>query len=399
MPERKKLGRPVLSNEEKILLTLLDHSKPDPSIHASFEITQKGLSKATGIRVNHIPRLTKNLMEYGEIDDYLAYVHGASRKRKAYSLTELGLKRAKEIKRSVLDSKVLLSREEGEEIVSLGKIAKESSQNILDLVELIDESGTLEEGLVKKSGGETVRFMKDAPGTEDFQGRHCELEKMEKWLAGNGNLLVITGMKGMGKSYLVSDFVKNAKGYNVLWLKAGGTTSEKLKENVMDYLKGFSLDARQDMPEKISKQVILSSEGGELILVFDDVYNPGGKVLALVNVLLKDAVESEGVKCIITTRHEELSSIIGDYGVLKRTEYMDLKSVDNETARKMLPEGVDLDDDSLHVLMDMTNGNPMALSLLYRPEIERYMENTDALTKHEILIMRCLKAMDMVLTT
>ena len=66
--------KPVLNNEERILVHLLQYVSYEERMHVPAQVTQKGIADKTGIRVNHIPRTMRKLVERNEIEEYLAYV-------------------------------------------------------------------------------------------------------------------------------------------------------------------------------------------------------------------------------------------------------------------------------------------------------------------------------------
>ncbi|HEQ78925.1 MAG TPA: ATP-binding protein, partial [Euryarchaeota archaeon] len=215
--------RVELSNEEKILLHLLDHTHYEEKMHVPHHLTQKGISDKTGIRINHIPKTIRRLVENGELEEFLAYVHGAKRKRKAYSLTEMGKVRGKEVLSDIQGREITvvdgLGRSKETTIESVYKKVQES-MSLVDLIELVDNDNRLDENLcLKGEGVQTVSRLHNAPLAKDFLGRDKELQELSQWLKGSEYpLLMLSGIRGVGKSWLVSHFMKRLVDWNKLYL-------------------------------------------------------------------------------------------------------------------------------------------------------------------------------------
>src|SRR2546425_11205849 len=94
------LGANALTVNERVLLHLRETSLGRNADDA-FPSTQPGIAETLGIRVNHVSRAVKQLIELHLLVEETARVHGEVRRRKAYALTtdgrELGRQLASEI--------------------------------------------------------------------------------------------------------------------------------------------------------------------------------------------------------------------------------------------------------------------------------------------------------------
>ncbi|MCK5559757.1 MAG: hypothetical protein KAJ51_04165, partial [Thermoplasmata archaeon] len=78
-------------------------------------VTQLGIATGVDISYTHVPRAVKRLQEQGLIIELMAHVDNqpTSRRRKAYFLTERGLKIASELQSSLADLSVVYKDENG----------------------------------------------------------------------------------------------------------------------------------------------------------------------------------------------------------------------------------------------------------------------------------------------
>jgi DNA-binding PadR family transcriptional regulator len=112
-----------LSVNERILIHLRDF-RGDPETSSTIEQTQEGIARAVGMRVNHVPRATKKLIEDGYIEDLLVHIGGLKRKRRAYFLTDSGAKIAND----------LLDKLRTQEVLFRDNTGKESTMKIDDII-------------------------------------------------------------------------------------------------------------------------------------------------------------------------------------------------------------------------------------------------------------------------
>ncbi|MFW9879407.1 MAG: hypothetical protein ACFFG0_40540 [Candidatus Thorarchaeota archaeon] len=106
MTKKFKISLPV---EKRIILHLLEYIKLRNTIEGSDAITQQGIAKATGIRIEHVSRSVKRIKTDGYVFVRSTYIKDQNRHKKAYFLTKEGIKYAREIQ-SWFDKKSILIR-------------------------------------------------------------------------------------------------------------------------------------------------------------------------------------------------------------------------------------------------------------------------------------------------
>ena len=91
-------GKFGLTNEERVLLHLLDYQRYKTKVEVPVEVTQEGMSKALGITQSHVSYALKNLAEGGDVDEAgLSHIEGRKRRRRAYFLSDKGFARGREL--------------------------------------------------------------------------------------------------------------------------------------------------------------------------------------------------------------------------------------------------------------------------------------------------------------
>ena len=104
-----------LTVNERILLHLRNYLTQDIQTSAVMGQTQGGISEGIDIRINHIPRAVKKLLDDNYVEECLAHVGGLKRKRKVYILTESGMKKSNDMLDSLKEVEVLVKFEDGKE--------------------------------------------------------------------------------------------------------------------------------------------------------------------------------------------------------------------------------------------------------------------------------------------
>ena len=103
--------------QERIMLHLRDYGDHRESVEVPFSVSQMGIANAVSIARSNVPRAIAGLREQGQLIERQAHVTGVARKRKAYFLTDEGLRASDEIFRSISlhPIRLILNNEDGEE--------------------------------------------------------------------------------------------------------------------------------------------------------------------------------------------------------------------------------------------------------------------------------------------
>ena len=374
-------------------------------VHVPPQITQKGIADVTGIRVNHIPRTVRKLTERGEVEEYLAYVHGASRRRKAYSLSDTGRARALEVQQSVGSMEITTTNDDGEHIRTtlteiLGTFGKEYT--LLELSDIVDEKGELDRNKLNiSSSSGKVHLMHDAPNTKGFVGRVGEMKKFDEWIVDDEKkLLVLSGIKGTGKSWFASEFVKrNADDWNYLYIDIGPTKGPGSIVSEFNHFLGMLELQTSEMDLIDFAQVVLNRlTEKKVLLILDNYYGVNDGVERFVSKLARNLSKVSDVKMIVLTKETEVLGLFSGPDIISSTEIVRLPGLSKDEARELFEE-VNISEESLEVILDMTKGNPLALTIVFSDEVNRLVDDMPDLSDHEALMLRCLKAMNIVLST
>ena len=139
--------RPKPGVQERILLHLSDFSDFMNSVEVPFALSQMGIANAVAIARSNVPRAIAGLKDQGLLIERQAHVQGVSRKRKAYFLTESGMKLADETWKSLREFQLRAILPGGNTIAStLGEIQDKLpfTMRPVDVIRYLDDNGVLD---------------------------------------------------------------------------------------------------------------------------------------------------------------------------------------------------------------------------------------------------------------
>ena len=113
--------------------------------------------------------------------------------------------------------------------------------------------------------------------------------------------------------------------------------------------------------------------------------------------VLNEITRTSDIKVLLITREDDMLRFHNASDSMSSLKVMRLGGLSREEALSLF-EGVDVSDESMGVILDMTKGNPLALTIVFSDEVNRLVDELPDLSVHEALILRCLKAMDIVLS-
>ena len=187
--------RPKPGVQERILLHLSDFSDFMNSVEVPFALSQMGIANAVAIARSNVPRAIAGLKDQGLLIERQAHVQGVSRKRKAYFLTESGMKLADETWKNLREFQLRAILPGGNTIAStLGEIQDKLpfTMRPVDVIRYLDDNGVLdvrslsadlvERDLSKHVEKQLVTSLGDLPRLRHFYGRSTELENMVNFL-------------------------------------------------------------------------------------------------------------------------------------------------------------------------------------------------------------------------
>ncbi len=359
-----------LTYKQKILLYLRDYQDQKDREEKQEEVTQGGISQNVGISRTHLSRVLGSLSEQKLIKEKLAPVVGHDRKMKTYSLTSQGLSVSNKILKELSETSIDLIQGNEKRTVDLTSVKEETDGelNLLRCISILEDKDNQKIDLREEGIFEPVKMVENLPDVQEFYGREKELEKMERWIESGNSVIAILGRKGHGASTLTAKFIQRLEERHVLWISLKGTSKDKIKNKISDFLEKIGNEAENIIDE-------LSSQ--KAVVVFDDYYELKSDVVSFLNDLLERMEESGPLKMIVTGR--EGTPVYERFyrkdhvenGVVKELK---LSPLGKEEAEKILRKNIE--DEALDRIMMFTKGSPLLLKLLREENKEKLCELT-----------------------
>lgn len=395
-----------LSVNERILIHLRDYSMDPVSEGAAMGQTQEGIGEAIGIRINHVPRATKKLLDDRYVEQELVHIGGLKRKRKAFYLTKTGMEITDDFLSKLRKQKVLFRSTRGqEELIEVDKlIFKSRTATVSKIIMSYFNEGVVLESSLKGTGQYSfISNLDDLSEPEIFVDREEETGILFEKLDGDQKIIVVSGIKGIGKTTLVWKILKYyEKKKNILWYTAHEwDTARNVIESFSDFYVRLGRNEMKKML-RIYKDLdigqsasffIKDVQDSDSIIVIDNIFDLKKEVMQLLHMICENSKNIRGTKIILITRDKEglmSSPCLGDLG----GKDMVVKGLEHKWAMKMM-EDMGMEPDESERIFAMTQGHPLALKLVNSEEISKVID-TKGLTKEEVWVVRCLKAFDAI---
>ncbi len=264
----------TLTAAERVLLHLLPlWSAKDPLRGA----TQEGIADATGLRRSHVPRAMKRLVADGAVETREGRLQGRGRKVRLYTLTEAGIRRAREILAGLQSEEVRF----GDRRTTVGALAAELHVSPGEVVAGLDASGRYR-----------PRQAALALPAADLLEREGELRALAEWLQGPAPAAVVVGSRGMGKTALGRGFLRGAR-RPAVWADVPPDDAAALRRDLagsLEMIGGRGLpDALAEDVAAVRPLIVLDGYGEVAEAVVDEARSllaavaaaPGAKLLVL----------------------------------------------------------------------------------------------------------------------
>ena len=154
------------------------------------QVTQLGIASAVGINYSHVPRAVKRLLEQGLTIEVMAHIDNqpTSRRRKAYFLTDQGLKIANELQSNLANFQVKFKDKNG---VTTKKLLKDindflkSNEDLFTLYRCLDSDSIFDVSSWEKNkervqSKSTTKL--DSPIGSESQSKKLDLFEVKKIL-------------------------------------------------------------------------------------------------------------------------------------------------------------------------------------------------------------------------
>ncbi len=140
------------TGRERILLLLQNFSNIEKRKEVPYHTSQAGISKAVNLSQTRVSRLMKEMAEEKLVKELKKHVRGLKRRRKVYSLTHPGERRAEEVRGEKIEDKVTIKTDSGEEKIELEAIDNhlDSSYPVVEALARLEEKRVIDTTEVKK---------------------------------------------------------------------------------------------------------------------------------------------------------------------------------------------------------------------------------------------------------
>jgi tetratricopeptide (TPR) repeat protein/DNA-binding MarR family transcriptional regulator len=376
-----------LSQDKRMLFYLDQFIKYRDAWEAPFEASQEGISQSLDILLNNVSRTLSSLSGEGLIEERLAHMRGAERRRTAYFPSERGIALLGELKNGLNGEKVAFTDINGqrvertlEELVAL--IMKDHGISIafFEILEFLKERENfalpeLVNHVKSKTvpGKRVVARIEKAPALRQFYGRESELKEIKSCIdSGTYPIIIIQGLAGIGKSTLAVKIIESYRASkNIFWYRfhewnSVGSVLQELSEflysigrtRTVNYLK------KNRIPElnMLAGSLEADLDDTETILVFDDIHKTGEQLKPLLSIITEICDRISRVHFVFLTREAVKFYDSRESVIKKKIKVIALGGLDEESSRKMLD--FITDELVLKDILELTGGHPLFLELV-----------------------------------
>ncbi|WP_455392790.1 tetratricopeptide repeat protein [[Eubacterium] cellulosolvens] len=396
MKKNFKFSIPV---QKQILLYLADFVKYKEAFEVDNAITQQGIAEVIGIRIEHVSRALKTLIDDGYLSVRSAHIQGINRKKKAFFSTEKGLKQAYDIKNWLNNKSILIRDLNGELIESSFKVLEKALDYKLKPLELFKYVSTSNEGIIalpqvvaairevdpKYSFNSNLKelvsqpktqfvYSDDVPIIRDFFGREKELDIINKWIDDKNliRFIVIHGIAGIGKTTLAAKLIGDYKEKkHIFWHNFQTWDSVRsVLSHIVEFLTeideeqfGFMIDFKKPLElEDIFEILKKKMKNLNALLVFDDFQKINDELKNFFSMAIEKFEKTDNVKFIVLSRYDIsfydrqkvlVKKSVAELGI----EGLDFVSSTAILSMKQLPET------RFKEIYKITSGNPLLLEI------------------------------------
>lgn len=206
----------------RILLHLLGQKDVTDYYEVPYRLCQNGIAEAVNLSRSRASKIIRELIKKGWVKEATKRVVGLKRRRKTYSLTNEGIKNAKDIKDKLERTDVIVKTKSSEHEIKLKEINS-----------YIDSKDPLLVALNRVNEEDIIDITQPERQTQDiFAGRKDEIQYLSEILGRVKNegvhTVLIKGRAGVGKTRLINEFrqVAISEGFGFLTGKGHYDTSE-----------------------------------------------------------------------------------------------------------------------------------------------------------------------------
>ncbi len=371
----ERVDRHTVTVNERLLLHLLECFANRDVMDAPFALTQEGIARALGIRVNHVSRAVKALQSQRCVTESTAHVHGESRKRKVYLISHEGLAAAQSLVRELGRGTATVKDERGTtKEVTLADARKlpGGPYTLTHILSNVDDAGVIDVARLVPDRGTPSRSHHEEgrPRGEGLYGRAWELAAIRQWFASPVPVLLVTGLRGIGKSALVSKALEEIEpARHTFWhtVRRGGG-DDAIARSLGAFLGSVG---RPDLSARLLERI---SRIPEVAAVLERDWPASDAVLVLdgadgsseVTAMLIEVVRKRSGKAILTSEDP-----LPDQGALRAAgvlQVLPLSGLESGDCRRLVPKNIV--GEEFEKIFRLSLGNPLNIKLLSADVLE-----------------------------
>lgn len=360
-----------LTVKERVLLHLLESSRPQEALEGPLAITQEGIARGAWFSQRHFVQYVRPLMRDELVLEGRAHVGGIRQRRKVYELTPKGKTAALRLRDRLKPEVVRVRDDGGVREATVEEILRESKGQVAltEIVRLVVQDGIYDPHAVRASSDtRLVEMLADAPRPKRFIGRQSELEQLAQ--RGEGpRMFVVQGVAGIGKSSLAAEVCQRLRGArNLFWhqVRPWDTFASLLTDFAQFlFLLGRpalrSALARGDLHNAVD---ILRRDlpGSTAFLVFDDVHEAPATADPFFRLLKDVLVDVPDVQALLLSRGAVSFYDRRDVTLTGLVQEMDLGRLPEEDVEVYLD--AEEASEAIRAMSRRLGGHPLLLELL-----------------------------------
>ncbi|MEE9182725.1 MAG: AAA family ATPase, partial [candidate division NC10 bacterium] len=373
-----------LTVKERILLHLFDYNRFAEEYEAPVEVTQSGIAKAVGIRVQHVTQYAKPLMEEGQIEERTRHIQQMPRRRKTYFLTEKGRHHVASQRGALLQEDIPFRRMGGEvQLLPLSQVYLEERRGTR-LVELLAEAnatGYVSEAVEVSAPG-IVDFSQETPTIDAFYGREDELRQVVDALD-QASIVVVAGIAGIGKTTLGSKVCEAFRGEkSVLWRRIRSWEGAAdlafhfagfLRSLGRPRLHNYLNDSAPKELARLEQILVAELPGVNALFVLDDVHTASEDAENFLSILHGVIRQTEGSSVLLLSRRVPGFYSRRDVEIEGSIVEVSLEGLDGASRHSILRDA-GIPERETTDLIELSGGNPLFLKLLARTHARKAVE-------------------------
>ena len=352
-----------------------------------------GIANSVAIARSNVPRAISGMREQGLLIERQAHVTGVSRKRKAYFLTDDGIKVANGIWEKVSTQNVRLKFPDGSSksmtLINALELTDLPLRHV-DILRYIDDNGSLdlsvlsaeliERDLSKHIEKQLVTSFNDLPRTRKFFGREKEVDDMFNLLEKRSSSILVPGIAGIGKTALAGKILERfTHERNLLYhrcqdwegsrafLEATAEWQATMGNNgLSDYL------AATPIPQSnVTIDLIIEGlKNSPSLIVIDDLHKVGDETLITILRGIATRIPNlSQVGVIMFSRSFRMVVPEKDSEGKILTLVMPLEGLDKESSKQILSAMPDMDAPQFLHIYSLSRGHPLVLELINRGSV------------------------------